>query len=1382
MKLTLKTLTGFALLSATLLSAPGFAAIDIADQPLINTATVTKPNFMFVLDDSGSMSRTYMPDDAWDTSKYVYWANQCNGLQYNPASNYPLPVTSTGATYPNMGFTTAWNDGFKASLSSYTSSTTSMDMGVDAAAGTTRNVVVGSSSGLTVAGTTVLAVDSSNYYRWMLGSIVSASGTTLTIKFTFSTDSASVTKNAWRIGKPSTSNLNNSSYYSYQGTQKALNWTYTGSAVDTSTDFYKECNKTLDTDTSKFTKVTVTTASSDTQKYANWYSYYRARYLMARSAGGRAMSGLNSNFRVGFTIISDEDSVTAGTNNFVDILDFTDSQKLNFYSNFYQVQPGGYTPLRTALTKVGKYYANKYSGQTDPIQYACQRNYTLLTTDGYWNDDTTYLTKIDSSSLIGQQDGTEAKPMWDGMNSILTSKSTRTKSVKQVNTSFNTKTTKTTKAETQMVSCTGSGTPSGTPSGTKNTKWSCTYKTGTWETINSIVTKIVATTTVTTPETRTIVTTNGVEALPVYTSGSSSTTNGSTTTTLSNTTTAYALSASGYGSVVSSPKYTYNCSSACTNPAGLSVWGSPSTGSPVNSAAGGTPGSETTTTYTDWSTSVDTPSTSGGSSNSLADVAEYFYKTDLRSSTFDNCTSGSSGNDVCNDEVPTSGRDTAQTQHMTTFTLGFGVNGSLTYDPNYLTQATGTYVDLVTGAKTWPVAVSDSPLSVDDLWHAAVNGRGQYFSASDPSSLATSLSTVINTISKVSGAGAAAASSSLKPVQGEDQIYVGSYTTLDWTGDLQAQTLNENAETKEIFFTDAWSAKTKLDALAWATRKIYYRGTDASSTSGLAPFDYTHLSADSLNAYFDSFCLKATTPDQCTTLSSTQIAQTSGANLVNYLRGERANEANSTGPLFRPRASVLGDIVGSGPVFVGKPPFKYADSGYSDFVSTHADRSPMVYVAANDGMLHAFSATSSTDGNEAWAYVPRMAMSNMYRLADIAYSSRHRFILDGTPVVGDIKTAAGWKSILVGGMGVGASGYYALDITDPANPKSLWEFTDSDLGKSFGNPIITKLANGSESNNSDGTWVVVFTSGLNNTGPGYLYVVDANTGVVIRKIQTKDPSNTVVGTSATPANLGEINAWVDNVNNNTAQRIYGGDMLGNLWRFDISGLVEPNYASLQLAKFQISSGSPVTTTPQPISTRPELANVKYGSNRYPVILVGTGRYLGSTDITNTTQQSMYAIKDPLTNTSWGDVRTNSNLYSQSITASSTTVTSTSTALDWSTKLGWKFDFNKARERLNTDMTLQYTTLVFSTTVPESTTCTPAGSSWDYNVDIVTGHVEGERAGNYMTVGVSTVALTTDGETRLITLRRKHTGETTWKTGAEAPKDSARRTSWRELID
>ena len=161
---------------------------------------------------------------------------------------------------------------------------------------------------------------------------------------------------------------------------------------------------------------------------------------------------------------------------------------------------------------------------------------------------------------------------------------------------------------------------------------------------------------------------------------------------------------------------------------------------------------------------------------------------------------------------------------------------------------------------------------------------------------------------------------------------------------------------------------------------------------------------------------------------------------------------------------------------------------------------------------------------------------------------------------------------------------------------------------------------------------------------------------------------------------------------------------------------------------------------------------------------------------------MYAIKDPLTNTSWGDVRTNSNLYSQSITASSTTVTSTSTALDWSTKLGWKFDFNKARERLNTDMTLQYTTLVFSTTVPESTTCTPAGSSWDYNVDIVTGHVEGERAGNYMTVGVSTVALTTDGETRLITLRRKHTGETTWKTGAEAPKDSARRTSWRELID
>jgi len=211
-----------------------------------------------------------------------------------------------------------------------------------------------------------------------------------------------------------------------------------------------------------------------------------------------------------------------------------------------------------------------------------------------------------------------------------------------------------------------------------------------------------------------------------------------------------------------------------------------------------------------------------------------------------------------------------------------------------------------------------------------------------------------------------------------------------------------------------------------------------------------------------------------------------------------------------------------------------------------------------------------------------------------------------------------WKTILVGGFNKGGSGYYALDITDPSSPKALWEFTDANLGLSFGNPVITK--------NKDGTWVVVFASGYNNTadGKGRLFVLDANSGA-----KMMDPIATTAGSAGTPSGLAKINAWIDSPSNNTATRFYGGDLLGNLWRFDTDGLVEPHQGALLLAKFQLDA-----STPQPITIKPETVDV----GGMPVVVVATGQYLGTSDIISTTQQSIYGIKDPLTNTGWGDVR------------------------------------------------------------------------------------------------------------------------------------------------
>jgi len=1374
------------------------AVTDIYNQPLATTSSVVaKPNIMFILDNSGSMASDYMPDDMDNSGRYGFWSPQCNGLAYDSSATvtYPPPVKADGTSYPDANFNAAAPDGYNYVGSSGRSSSTSLAVALGSV---TVNVPSAGGSDYAV-GNAVAITSQADGTIWMSGNVTAWDSTAKNLTVNVTGNAGSGTFASWTVSQ--VTNLNNSTYYDYTGTQPKLNWTYDASGnVQTGTTFYSQCQSNIGSSpgNSVFTAATISNASAaaDKQKYANWYAYYRTRRLMARTAVGRAFQALDSKFRVGFTTISDT-GATQGTNKFVDIGDFDATKKAAFYSSLYTATGNSNTPLRGALSKVGRYFANKAPGQTsDPMQYSCQRNFAILSTDGYWNTGSETSSygpyQVASNSAVGQQDGTEAKPMWDGAASVsTTTTTTSTVQREQVVTSNRA----TTNYRRYVWTIGNTPTTCGGTSGRYNMSIQQQNRPATSDSTTTLVRDATTTTT------HTVVTTNGVVT---------SDTTAGPSTTYSTVSTNTVAGASSNGTFTN----TGSAAAGCATPTGLSNAGlsagstvysttsdtlcNGSSGCDYNATGSGasTGGASTGTTNTVLSgpaitvlsgptttTATNTVnSTSGGASSTLADVAQYYYATDLRTSALSNCT-GSLGpdgatHDVCSNStmLPSPPLDVATHQHMTTYTIGLGLNGTLAYDPNYLSQVSGTYVNLKNGTVNWPTPTASSSggdaRNIDDLWHAAVNGRGKYFSTGNANALSSALQTALTDVAKATGSAAGAATNSLEPVAGENnRAYIATYTTVEWTGDIKAYALD--AATGAIDTSTAtWSARTQLEALSAGSRSIRYM---QPGTKAMRAFTYANLNADGFGGNFTNFCSKSPTPLQCGTLNSAQVTNAnSGDNLVNFLRGDsiyEAEPANTTNPLYRDRVAKLGDIINASPVYVKKSPLQYTDSGYSSFAAGTATRKAMLYGAANDGMLHAFDASS---GNELWAFVPSFVMPNLWKLADTDYRNKHAFFVDGTPVVGDIYTGSAWKTILVGGLNSGGRGYYALDITDPDNPAVLWEFTDANMGLTYGNPIITKRA--------DGTWVVAVTSGLNNTGgdgQGHMYLINATTGALLSQLATG------AGTPSDPSGLSKINAWVDSGTDNTAKRFYGGDLLGNLWRFDFDDRIPPSGAeATKLASYQISP-----TLPQPITTKPQLTVVTTASGtKIPVIVVATGRYLGTSDISDTTQQSIYAVKDPLTDTGWGDVRGRSDVLVKTVTVSGISGTISSGTVDWGTQIGWRLDLPQSKERVVTDFVLQFNILSVASAIPGASECNPSGgSSWLYQLNVGTGFsatgttTVSEYLGAFLVVGMTSVK-TTDGKMKIEIVGSDATVRTKEPPPPSNDVAKVRRSAWRELIN
>lgn len=690
----------------------------------------------------------------------------------------------------------------------------------------------------------------------------------------------------------------------------------------------------------------------------------------------------------------------------------------------------------------------------------------------------------------------------------------------------------------------------------------------------------------------------------------------------------------------------------------------------------------------------------------LADVAMHYYEHDLS---------------ALDDLVPTqTGVDEADHQHLVTYTIGFGINGTL--DP--------TTDDPTTSTTFWPdpTDVVDDE-RIDDMWHAAYNGRGKYLNAKDPEELAKALSEVAQDIADKTAIAAAVAINSAR-LTSQSVVYLAQFNTNKWQGTLSAYPIIDlNLGT--LSAAPNWEAGAELngrDFVLSPRTMITYDGSNG------VPFRWSVPSTST----------PPTPPLHADMIADLKVNPAGGTDSdtiaekrLEYLRGDRSEEGG--GGQFRTRVSLLGDLVNSGPVFVGEPTLNWPDvspfpsnagSRYSDYKNGPAKtRKEIVYVGANDGMLHGFD---DHDGKEVFAYVPLALASSsttfgFHYLTNPAYA--HNWYLDLTPTISDVSmttnAGSGWRSILVGGLRGGGRGLFALDVTDPslfsneanAAKISMWEFTDaddSDLGYTYSRPVIAMANNG--------RWVAIFGNGYNDQGSGEasLFILDIEKGVDgwgagdYKKISTK------VGTTTNRNGLSSP-ALADLDGNGTVDRVYAGDLEGNMWVFDLS---QSDTSKWESAYLQGTNPKPLFTTQnnRPITAKPVLAKhptipLSSSPSNDPNIMVffGTGQYLVDADKTTTTTESFYGVWDR------GDRELLFvDLIEQTFDSSYTDRVLTQNFVDYSVDHGWFFDFPIAGERAVTSPIARADAVFFNTFVPEINPCSVGGYGYKFAVDMTTG--------------------------------------------------------------
>lgn len=803
---------------------------------------------------------------------------------------------------------------------------------------------------------------------------------------------------------------------------------------------------------------------------------------------------------------------------------------------------------------------------------------------------------------------------------------------------------------------------------------------------------------------------------------------------------------------------------------------------------------------------------------SLSDMAFHYWATDLRGD-LDNVVSpyfpSKSGVDETDYWNPQN--DPANWQHMINYNVAFGLAGvvPLTTSVYNSLLAGTTYQDINNNNRSgWP-NVNGSSGRVDDLYHAAINSRGNFFSATKPNELVTALVSIMNSLSARESS-ASSLDLNSGSISGGAGFYQARFSTTDWTGDLFARPLSMgdnsnacNSQTRGSVCDAVWDAGevNQRTSSIWDNKNVF------SINPSLA-----------LGAKGTKFRWNAINDEQRALLSN---GDNKGELRLKYLRGALASEQNNGGPFRSRTTSDLGAIVHSSPTFVGNGIDAAGNLDlvlddeiegigkprHRDFVCTNPqfgdgfkisscssgtfNRKKMLYVGSNDGMLHGFDAslTSTTGGTRLINFVPNAVYKNLWRLTEPTFVSGS--YVDGEIATSDAFYSNAWHTVLVGGLRTGGQAYYALDVTNPgqfsdeqdSNADSVvrWEFGDrnnvsgvangafgangdKDMGYSFGEPLIVKsnyTGTGDGFGANNGRWVAIFSNGYNSTemdgshstsGNAVLYVVDLETGTLIKKFDTK------AGSFSAPNGLSSPTAVYNDdreTRHYTADYVYAGDLLGNVWKFDISSSNRNDWKIAQgtsNAPQSLMNAENAAGDPQPITGKIRVSS--HPANKGGLMLYfGTGKYIEQSDNDSVGVQTFYGLWDQdlctaasgtlaCSDTSLSKIAKNhiaaadlnrANMLEQTITQEGVVGNDPSVQnsgfrvtsdhpISWrsgsSGDYGWYMDLveggNQLGERVVGRAALRGDTIVFATLVPSSEPCSSGGYGWIMALDRANG--------------------------------------------------------------